>query len=140
VVPPRNEGVAELVQEDREEEQRRARDRENVRGRAVVGFVQDVPVEAAQPEDDQEEDDEPRVIDRDPDPANAKERYAAAAHGLRLVPGLNVDWETRIAFPDRDRGRTRDLDPARRCLDARAPGGGLRDRTPFCFRGGTAGG
>src|SRR5262249_25981074 len=87
------------MQEDREEEEGGARDREHVRGRAVVGFVEGGPVKAAQPEDDQEEDDEPGVIDRDPDAAYTEERDSAAAHGGKASPCPKCRLRNAGSFP-----------------------------------------
>ena len=86
-VAGRDEGVTQLVQQDRGEEEDRAGHCKQVwRGSALVG-VQDVPVEAGQPEDDQEEDDEPGEVDGDPDSSDAKERHAGGSHSRILGCG-----------------------------------------------------
>ena len=73
-VADRDERVAELVEQDRAEEGERARHREEVGRRVAAGGVRGVAVEAREPDDDQEEDEEPRVVDPDPDASDVEQR------------------------------------------------------------------
>src|SRR5204862_107871 len=98
--PDRDECVPELVEEDRREEPERGEDREPVdRGVALVR-AEDVAIDPRHPEDDQEQEQEPRVVDADPDSANVEQGDSAAAErrpggrgrraGLRQSPATNV--------------------------------------------------
>jgi hypothetical protein len=99
------------VQQDGGEEENGAGDREHIGRRIAGGGVEHVAVEAREPEDDQEEDDEPRVVHRDPDATDAKQRDAAAGH----APDVR---EVRVAFPHGHRGPSGDLESPERRLDA----------------------
>ena len=87
VVAPGHEGVAELVEQDRAEEEHGARDRKQIRRGVTRGGVEDVAVEAGEPEDDQEEDHEPGVVHRDPDAPDAKQCDATAGHASDVREG-----------------------------------------------------
>ena len=84
-----DEGVAELVQEDRAEEAGGAGDGEDERRGRARRVAQQFAVEVGHPEDDQEEDQEPGPVDRDADPANVEQGDGAAAehraHGKRVA-------------------------------------------------------
>ena len=83
-----DEGVPELVQDDRAEEADGAGDREartarrrcsiHPAGRRSAGTCR---------RDQEEEDQEPGPVDRDPDPANVEESEGAAAEHLSMVSG-----------------------------------------------------
>ena len=119
VVAPGHEGVAELVEQDRAEEEHGARDREQIRRGVTRGGVEDVAVEAGEPEDDQEEDHEPGVVHRDPDAPDAKQCDATAGHASDVREG-------ELVFRDGHGGCPGNLGPARLCLDAETPRGALR--------------
>src|SRR4029077_942067 len=54
---------------------------------------QDRSVEARQPEDDQEEDEKPGVVDPDPDAADPKERYCSTCrHEAILGSASGHEW------------------------------------------------
>src|SRR4029077_4171208 len=106
-------------------EEEGARHGEQVGGGRPLLLVEDVLVEAREPEDDQEEDDEPRVVHRDSDASNSKQRDAAAAgHGTDARPR----W---VAFPHGHGSPSRALGPAGRRLDAWAARGALLERAQF---------
>jgi hypothetical protein len=77
-----DEGVAQLVQQDRSEEADRRRDRQCVRG-GRAAFAQQVAVEARGGDQYEEDDDEPRPVDADPDSAHVKEGYRASSAHFR---------------------------------------------------------
>src|SRR3954454_11128519 len=95
--------MPQLVEQDRGEERHGARDGQRVRPDGAVGRMQDRAVEARQPEDDQEEDEEPRVVDPDPDAADSKERYRPTCrHEAILGSGSGHEWRAaafRCGYP-----------------------------------------
>ena len=80
-LPERSEGVAELVQEDRAEEQEgRWRSPSSVGSIEPSAGSSSSRIEVGQEDDDQEEDQEPGPVDRDPDSPDRRECVVAAAH------------------------------------------------------------
>jgi hypothetical protein len=98
-VPARGERVAQLVHDDRREQQQRARDRGQVGGR--VGAAERVLERARQPEDDEEQDDEPTGVDPHTDAEDARQldRSGPPEHGGMVAQRTQRPWRRSTIRP-----------------------------------------